>query len=216
MEYQRVDTQQAYKQIRQRIIRLELAPGAPIDDQQLAEELAMGLVPVREALKLLAHDDLVLITPRHGLYVAEVSLPDLEQFSEMRLSLESLAARLAAQRAKADDLAVMEALARELPTIAVDDSQRLFDLDHRFHQATAQAAYNKYLARTLEFYLGLSQRLWTLALPHLGFLPAAVEEHLALVAAIEDGDPDRAEAIMRAHVQDFYGKVRRVLSEEAQ
>jgi DNA-binding GntR family transcriptional regulator len=64
----------------------------------------------------------------------------------------------------------------------------------------------------LERLFGLSQRLWYLVLPRLGFLPSAVEKHLELVAAIEEGDEEQAEAIMRAHVADFYAQVRVVLS----
>jgi len=211
MELVRVDTQRAYELIREKITTLELAPGAPINEQRLAEDLDMGLVPVREALKLLAHDNLVVITPRHGLYVAEVSVSDLERISEMRLSLESLCAGLAAQRATPDDLAVLEALRQEQATISPEDSRRLFDFDHRFHQAVARAAHNKYLAHTLDQFFGLSQRLWYLALPNLGFLPGAVEKHMDLVDAIRAGDAGRAEQIMRAHVQDFYDRVREVL-----
>jgi DNA-binding GntR family transcriptional regulator len=214
MELVRVDTQRAYELIREKITTLELAPGAPINEQHLAEDLDMGLVPVHEALKLLAHDGLVIITPRHGLYVADVSAPDLEQISEMRLSLESLCARLAAQRATPDDLVVLEALRQEQATIPPEDSHRLFAVDHRFHQAIARAAHNKYLARTLDYFFGLSQRLWYLALPHMGFLPDAVEKHLDLVEAIKSGDADHAEQIMRNHVQDFYDKVREVLAVE--
>jgi DNA-binding GntR family transcriptional regulator len=214
MELVRVDTQRAYELIREKITTLELAPGAPINEQRLAESLDMGLVPVREALKLLAHDDLVVITPRHGLYVAAVNLPDLEQISEMRLSLESLCARLAARRATPDELAVLEALRQEQAAVSPADSRRLFDLDHKFHQAIARAAHNKYLARTLEHFFGLSQRLWYLALPRLGFLPAAVEKHLGLIEAIKAGDADRAEQIMRDHVQEFYDRVREILTAE--
>jgi DNA-binding GntR family transcriptional regulator len=212
MELVRVDTQRAYELIKEQIATLELAPGATINDQHLAQNLDMGLVPVREALKLLAHDDLVVITPRHGLYVSEVSVSDLEQISEMRLSLESLCARLAAQRATSDDLVILDALRREQADIPPEDSRRLFDVDHRFHQAVARAAHNKYLARTLDHFFGLSQRLWYLALPHLGFLPSAVGKHLDLVEAIKSGDADRAEGIMRDHVQDFYDRVRDVLA----
>jgi DNA-binding GntR family transcriptional regulator len=210
MELIRVDTQQAYEQIRARIITLALAPGAAINPQALAGELEMGLAAVEEALKLLVHDDLVVATPRHGLYVADVTLADLEQISETRLALEPLCARLAAERATADDLAVLEALCAAQK---MTDTPALFDLDHKFHQAIAQAAHNKYLARTLEHFFGLSQRLWYLALPHLDFLATAVDEHLNLSAAIRDGDADRAAQIMHDHVQDFYDKVRQVLSD---
>jgi DNA-binding GntR family transcriptional regulator len=198
---------------------LEIAPGSVIHEQQLAEELDMGLLPVREALKLLVHDSLVVITPRHGLYVANVNVPDLEQLSEMRMALESLSARLAARRATEDDIVVLEALRLEQARISAEDSaaessRRLFDVDHKFHQAIAQAAHNQYLADGLERLFGLSQRLWYLALPQLGFLPSAVETHLDLVDAIKNKDAGRAEVIMRSHVQEFYDQVRKILAEE--
>ena len=211
MELERVDTKRACDLIRERITTLELAPGAPINEQQLAAELEMGLVPVREALKLLAYENLVVITPRHGMYVADVNVPDLEQVSEMRLTLEGLSARLAAKRATPDDLVVLEALRQEQAGTAAGDSRRLIAVDHKFHQAVARAAHNKYLADSLERLFGLSQRLWYLALPRLETLPSAVEKHLELVEAIANGDGDRAEEIMRQHVAGFYGQVREIL-----
>jgi DNA-binding GntR family transcriptional regulator len=211
MELVRVDTQRAYELIWEKITTLELAPGAAISEGKLAEELMIGLVPVREAIRLLAHENLVVVTPRYGLYVAGVNLTDLEQISEMRLSLESLAARLAVQRATSDDMVVLEALRQQQALVSAEDNRRLFDLDHKFHQAVTRAAQNKYLAQTLDHLFGLSRRLWYLALPQLGFLPSAVEQHVDLVEAIKAGNADRAEQVMRAHVQDFYNKVREVL-----
>jgi DNA-binding GntR family transcriptional regulator len=211
MEMVRVDTQRAYELIWEQITTLELAPGVQINDQKLAEQLDMGLVPVREALRLLAHDQLVVITPRHGLYVADVNIPDLEQLSEMRLSLETLSARFAAQRATPDDLVVLKALRQEQAAVPPEDSKRLFDVDHKFHQAVAQAAKNKYLAQTLERLFGQSRRLWYLVLPHMRYLPAAVEKHLDLVGAIEAGDVDQAAQIMYDHVKEFYDKVHETL-----
>jgi DNA-binding GntR family transcriptional regulator len=211
MELERVDTKRAYDLIRERITTLDLEPGSVINEQVLAEGLDMGLAPVREALKLLAHDNLVLITPRHGLYVSDVNVPDLEQLSELRLTLEGLSARLAAQRATEDDIVILEALRQEQASTPAEDRRRLFDIDHKFHQAVARAAHNKYMADSLERLFGLSQRLWYLALPKLGFLPGSVEQHLDLVQAIENGDGDDAERIMRAHVGEFYAQVREIL-----
>ncbi|NIV28104.1 MAG: FCD domain-containing protein, partial [Anaerolineae bacterium] len=229
MELVRVDTQRAYEIIWEKITTLALAPGTPINEQQLAEELEMGVVPVREAIRLLAHENLVEITPRHGLYVADVNVEDLEYISEIRLSLEALCARLAAQRAAPDDLVVLEALRQEQASLSADvssagddpaqlaeASRRLFDLDHRFHRTLAHAARNKYLAQTLERLFGLSRRLWYLALPHMGYLPAAVGEHLQLIEAIEAGDADRASRIMHDHVEAFYAKVHETLVAQGQ
>ena len=211
MELVDVDTQHAYDRIRESIITLELAPGTLVNEQKLAEDLDMGLVPVREALKLLTHDELIVITPRHGLYVADISLSDLEQISEVRLKLEPLCAGLAAQRATTDDLAVLEALRKDQAAIAPSDSRRLLDVDHRFHQAIVRAAKNKYLIRILEHLFGLSQRLWYMALPQLDMLPTAVAEHLKMVESIKYQDAERARKIMYDHVKEFYDCVRNKL-----
>jgi DNA-binding GntR family transcriptional regulator len=218
MELVRVDTRRAYERIREQITTLEMAPGEAVNEQALAQELEVGVAPVREALKLLAHESLIVITPRHGIHVAAVNVPDLERLSEMRLALEGLSARLAAARATEDDLIVLESLRGEQASAADTaepaDARRLIDLDHKFHQAVAAAAHNQYLAEALERLFGLSQRLWFLALPQLGFLPSAVEKHLDLVAAIRKGDGDQAEAIMRDHVGEFYDKVKDILANE--
>jgi len=211
MELVDVDTQHAYERIREAIITLELAPGTLVNEQQLAEDLNMGAVPVREALRLLAHDELIVITPRHGLYVADISLPDLEHISEVRLTLEPLCAGLAAQRATPDDLTVLEALRQEQAATAPDDSRRLLDVDHKFHQAIIRAAKNKYLSRILEHFFGLSQRLWYMALPRLDMLPTSVAEHLNMVEAIKSQDVERARRLMYDHVKAFYDQVRHIL-----
>ena len=132
----------------------------------------------------------------------------------MRLSLESLSARLAAGRAEPDDLVVLEALRREQEALTADELRDLFDLDHKFHQAIAKAAHNKYLAQTLDRLFGLSRRLWYLVLPHLETLSSSVEMHVSLAQAIESGDADRAEAIMHEHVKEFYDDVRQIMEDQ--
>ena len=211
MELVRVDTQRAYDVIWEMITTLELAPGAPINEQELAELLDMGSVPVREALQWLAHENLVDVSERHGIYVADVNVDDLQQLSEMRLSLESLSARLAAKRAVGDDLVVLNTLRKEQEALPAGESRLLFDLDHRFHQAVAKAAHNRYLAQTLDRLFGLSRRLWYLVLPHLEMLSSSVEMHVSLVEAIESGDAGEAAGIMHEHVKEFYDEVREIL-----
>jgi DNA-binding GntR family transcriptional regulator len=112
MELVRVDTQRAYERIREKITSLELAPGSSINEGNLASELEMGLVPVREALNLLAYNHLVE-TSAHGLFVSKVEIPDLQQISEIRILLEPYCAQQAAIHATADDLVVLEALSQE-------------------------------------------------------------------------------------------------------
>lgn len=210
MELVRVDTQRAYEIIREKITSLELAPGSSINEGELAGELDMGLVPVREALNLLAYNYLVETTA-HGLFVSRVEVPDLQQISEIRMLLEPYCAQQATLHATADDIVVLEALGQEQSSIPPDQPKRLFDLDHKFHQAIARAAKNKYLEEILEDFYGHSKRAWFLVLPHLDFLSTAVESHLDMVRAIKAKDGERAAQMMRDHVQGFYEKVFEIL-----
>jgi len=211
MELVEIDTRHAYEHIREKIITLELAPGTLLNEQALAEEIESGVAPVREALKLLTYDELVVVTPRHGLYVSDINLPDLEQLSEMRLTLEPLCAKLAAQRSDPDDWTILEALRKQQLATDPQDSKQLLGIDHKFHQALIRAARNKYLARSLEHFFGLSQRLWYMALPKLDSLPGAVAEHVEMMEAIRQKDADHAEQIMYRHVKTFYDRVRSIL-----
>jgi DNA-binding GntR family transcriptional regulator len=210
MELLRIDTQRAYELIREKITSLELAPGSPINEGELAQNLEMGTVPVREALNLLAHDHLV-DTSAQGLFVSKVEISDLQQVSKIRMLLEPYCAQEAAIHATADDIVVLEALSQEQSQIPPDQPKQLFDLDHKFHQAIARAAKNKYLAEILENFYGHSKRAWFLVLPHLDFLSTAVESHLEMVKAIKDQDADHAAGMMRDHVQGFYEKVFEIL-----
>jgi DNA-binding GntR family transcriptional regulator len=212
MQLVRVDTQRAYELIREKITTLELEPGSSIDEAKLAQELDIGLTPVREALKLLLHEHLVEAPPR-GLYVTDIKVDELKKISNIRLLLEPYTAREAVKHATDDDLVILEALCQEQSEVPKDEPRELFEVDHKFHHALAQAADNKYLAQILEQFYGLSQRLWFLALPHLEFLPGAVETHLEMVEAIKTGNGDRAAEIMREHIQDFYDKVFKILKE---
>lgn len=208
MELIRVDTHRAYQLIREKIITLELEPSQPLDEGQLAQELEMAQIPVREALRLLIHDHLVEAPPR-GLYVADINIGDLKKISDIRLHMETLSARQAAQNATEDDLIVLDALCQEQP----EEIRQLLELDHKFHQAIAQSAHNKYLADVLEHFFGLSQRLWYLVLPQLDFLPGAVESHIELTEAIRAQDADKAEKLMYAHIECFYSKISKLLKE---
>ena len=210
MELLRIDTKRAYELIREKITSLELPPGSAIDEGKLADELEMGSVPVREALNLMAHDHLVTTTAQ-GLFVSKVEIPDLQQISEIRMLLEPYCAQEAAVHATTDDIVVLEALSQEQSQIPPDQPKQLFDLDHKFHQAIARAAKNKYLAEILENFYGHSKRVWLLVLPHLDFLSTAVESHLEMVGAIKEHDADHAAKMMREHVQGFYEKVFEIL-----
>ena len=197
----------AYQEIRRLIVSLELAPGAVIDERELIERLEIGRTPVREALRRLAHERLVEVYPRRGMFVTGVDVRELARLSEVREVLEPEAARLAAERATDVDRAELGALLAELEAGRSD----LIDLDERIHRAVYRAAHNDLLEATLEQYYVLALRIWSIALDRAEELEEAVAEHRALLEAIQAGDADRAAETMRAHVQNFEQAMHRVL-----
>jgi DNA-binding GntR family transcriptional regulator len=197
----------AYHEIRGLIVSLELAPGALIDERELIERLEIGRTPVREALRRLAHERLVEVYPRRGMFVTGVDVRELARLSEVRELLEPEAARLAAERATDADREQLAELLTELDAGASE----LMDLDERIHRAVYRASHNDLLEATLEQYYVLALRIWSMALDRAHELEEAVEAHRALLEAIRDGDGERAADTMRAHVQDFEQAMHRVL-----
>jgi DNA-binding GntR family transcriptional regulator len=186
----------AYQAIRELIVSLELAPGAVIDEPELMERLGIGRTPVREGLRRLAHERLVEVYPRRGMFVTGVDVRELARLSEVRAVLEPEAARLAAERATDVDRAVIA---------------ELLELDERIHGAVYRAAHNDLLEATLGQYYVLALRIWSMALDRQEELEEAVDAHRTLLEAIRDGDGERAAEMMRAHVQNFEQAMRRML-----
>jgi DNA-binding GntR family transcriptional regulator len=176
------------------------------------ERLGLGRTPVREALRTLAQEKLVEVYPRRGMIVAPVDVGDLAALSEARLTLESFAARLAAERANDHDRAVARELLAELPAVgAAADERRLIELDQRIHRHVYRCAHNQFVESTLNEFYTLSLRIWFLALDRVVRLDDAVAEHGELLQAVCDGEAERAEQVMRRHIHAFEGAIRAVL-----
>jgi DNA-binding GntR family transcriptional regulator len=202
----------AYYAIRELIVTLELAPGSVVSERELMEQLGVGRTPVREALRDLAREQLVEVFPRRGIFVSGVDVGDIAGLSEVRLVLECQAARLAAERSNDTDRSETERLLEELAGATGDLGERqLIDLDQRIHRHVYRCTHNPFLEATLEEYYVLTLRIWFLALDRVERLGDAIREHHAILEAIRDRDPGRAETVMRAHVEGFERAMRAVL-----
>jgi len=203
----------AYLALRDRLITLQIRPGEPIDDGQIARELDVGRTPVREALKRLENDRLVIAYPRRGTFATSVDITDLAHINEIRLQLEPLAARRAAERAT--DL--QRAGLRELIARIVDgdalsgDRTDLMRLDLTVHRAIYHAAGNPHLEDVLIRYHNLATRIFCLFLGRLPDVAGHIDEHGPLLAALAAGDADRAAELAREHVTGFEAGIRAVI-----
>ena len=205
-------SERAAAQIRELIVTLALPPGAPINEKELMIRLGVGRTPVREALQALARERLVDVFPRRGMTVSPVNVGDLADLTEARLSLESTAARVAAERTTQADREIIADLLRELDHAAGrQDEQALIELDRRIHRHVYACAHNPVIEATLNDYYVLALRIWHLALDRVARLDQAVNEHRRLLRAIRDGHPDQAEQTMKRHISGFDAAIRRAL-----
>nr|WP_255426348.1 GntR family transcriptional regulator [Pseudonocardia sp. C8] len=203
----------AYMAIRDRLIMLDIPPMTAIDDVALARSLEVGRTPVREALKRLEIDRLVISYPRRGTFATGVDITDLAYISEIRVQLEPLAARRAAETASAATLAELTELADRIDKVDVRTLERdpLMRWDLHVHRAVYAAAGNPHLEDTLIRYDNLATRIFCLFLERMTNFDAHVGEHSGLLRAIGERRADDAERIARDHVIGFEKAVRAVV-----
>ncbi len=202
----------AYVELRDRIVTLAIAPGAPIDEDRLGTELNMGRTPVREAIKRLALENLVTVFPRRGTFASEINITDLAHISDVRMVLEGHAAARAAQRITPAQRAELEQLLDELSrSEGSDDVEVLMSLDARVHRFIYSCSDNPYMEVTLGRYFNLSLRIWHLVLDRLPHLFTRVHEHDDVLRAIAEGHAEQAREILAEHIATFEREIRAVL-----
>jgi len=201
-------SQQAYEQIKQKIVSLELLPGSVILEAELQAALGLGRTPIREALRQLSLEKLVVIVPRRGMFVTDIGIRDLQHLCEVRLELENLAVRLAAQRGSAEQWQRMEQVLAGLPAeSSLVDNEALISIDQTCHEIIYEAAGNEFLSDALTTMYALSLRLWYFALARVGDMRGAVLEHAAILAALKARDAELAGRLMDEHIKTFQEEI---------
>ena len=206
-----------YRTLRDEIVFLELPPGAPVREVDVAKRLGVGRTPVREALQRLAMNYLVELLPGRGAFVAPISLPDLVKITEIRINLEGFAAASAATRASDAERETLRRVRDEISG-ATEDTPRdtLIRLDQDAHRAIYDATHNPFLEDCLHRFLNLTLRAWVLVLDSLGSSVAEmVDEHAGLIDAVVEGDAEKASALARQHITDFENDFRAALGNPA-
>ncbi|MDI9330877.1 MAG: GntR family transcriptional regulator [Alphaproteobacteria bacterium] len=186
------------ERLRQRIFSRELEPGSWIDEIRLAQEYGISRTPMREALKVLAAEGLVTMKVRRGAYVTEVNEKDLTDVYHLLSLLEADAVTEVTRRIQDEQMRELVALHQEL-SLALDDRQRFFAINERFHLRLLEMADNRWrmqLVADLRKVMKLNRHQ---SLFKTGRVQDSLAEHQALLDAMLARDPDLASQRMREH-----------------
>lgn len=197
------------------IIEGRMAPGERLGETNLAAELQVSRTPVRDALRRLEQDRLIVAIPGPAYAVYRPSLQDLADLYSARALLEGGAARLAAQHQTHEVEEMERVLDQMSEAYDADSLQVLRDLDTRLHELLIQASGNLVIQ---ELHIHLSNRL-----RHLRSMTGDANtrrtqilgQHAAIVAALRGGDSAKAEEVTRAHIQFVYELARSAFAEKA-
>jgi DNA-binding GntR family transcriptional regulator len=193
--------------LQREILTLALAPGAALDETQIARRFSISRSPVREALSRLAAQNLVVMLPNRSTVVAPLQLSDFPRYIEALDLSQRICTRLAAERRSTAQLEAMRDAAEAFDrTLVPHDHLEMLAANKAFHMAVAAAAQNRFLAAQYDALLDEGRRLMRLYFLHLDdaeYPNPLAEDHHVMVAAIAARDVDEAERLARVHTAGF-------------
>jgi DNA-binding GntR family transcriptional regulator len=201
---------QAYNEIKLRIITCGYRPGEVLSESAISAELKIGRTPVHQAIHRLMMDGLITIMPRKGVMVVPAGVDEVMEIIDVRLVTECYCARLAADRANDSELQHLQRIvdASEKATNQ-RDVEKMMLFDREFHDTLARAARNTVLADVLRSLHERSLRFWFISLRDPDHHRNVLAQHRAIVAALQSRQPDAAENAMREHILAFQRNVTR-------
>jgi DNA-binding GntR family transcriptional regulator len=192
----------AYDEIRTRIIDGLVAPGERIDQEEEARRLDLSRTPVREALRRLSADGLVIIVPNRGAQVRSLSSEDLVDLYSLRIALETEASLLGTERISESAVGGMMALLPQMDIVAEQvDLSSWIDLDRRFHSILYGATGYKRLVGQIDQYREEARRYRMVAFKLPEELGVSLKSHYVIVDAIKRRDAKEVSNVVRATLE---------------
>ena len=189
--------------LRDRIYDESLVPGEWIDEKGICDQLGISRTPLREALKVLCAEGLVELVPRRGCQVKQFEPEEFRELFPVVAVLEGLSARLAALHMSDEQQRELEAMHGELEDFAATGLiNEYYEQNIRVHEAISRYANNKWLRRVVQDL----RKVLRLARHHQlnapGRLKESLSEHRAVMQALKDRDPVRADRLMQQHLME--------------
>lgn len=207
--------EQVYAILRDEISRGEYAPGTRLQEADLTEHLNVSRSPVREALRQLVADGLLIEIPNKGVYVKEFSLRDIEEIYDLRVLLESYAIFHSAGRITSARLRrLLDILADMEEAYEKEDIEAYTASDEKLHMRIVQLADNSLVNDTYERVRSMNQQFRVLSLADKQRFRESLEEHREMIGALATGDMNRADEINRRHLSYALDSIRRLMNDQ--
>jgi DNA-binding GntR family transcriptional regulator len=187
--------------LEQRIVEGELDIGQRLDEAELSSHYGVSRTPVREALQRLTESGLAEHLPRRGTFVRAPSLSELVEMFEVMAELECMAVRLATRRATTAEIDALTA-SNEACRAALDahDTKQYYELNAKLHRQIYKMSGNGFLAAEAQRLHDRLRPFRRLQLRVRGRMRESMDEHDIILAAIRDGDVQKAADIMQQHI----------------
>ena len=206
-EYQPSAADKAYWILREKIIRMELPPGSAIRDTDLTSILSIGRTPIREALKRLEVEMLVVSHHRKGTYVNSITLVDIKRQYQVRRQLLTLAVALASQAGETVR-SMLERKANSLAACAETcNGKNVVQSIEELEINIAKASGNPFLCSTLQQYSGYARRTWHLLDSFLTLNDLQIQDYPVIMEGVLNKDGEGASQAMAYHVDQVHLKV---------
>ena len=193
--------QAAHSRLREMIFSGALQAGQPLRQEEIARQLGLSRLPVREALNRLATEGLVELKPRRGFFVVSLKRDEIEDIFDMRAMLEARAGQLATERTTSEDADAIDRLVDALDT-AIENNvsfEHYARLNEQFHERLYESCNRKYLRRQIGMLRDAVAPLIRILASETGELRRAQEEHRQMARFFRLGDGDRVAELCRNH-----------------
>lgn len=193
---------QIYQLVRRAIVTGRLAPGSPVNEIEIAERLGTSRTPVREAVKRVEDEGLIDVRAQAGTFVTPISRRQVQEAYIIRIALERESVRHAAETISADGVQRLRDII-DLHALSVKRSrfEDAIDHDDAFHRVIAEVNGYSMLWRVVDITKAQMDRCRLLSLPSPGAGETTIEQHSAIVDALEAHDPEAAERAIREHLE---------------
>jgi DNA-binding GntR family transcriptional regulator len=192
----------AYTVLRDAIVSTEFHPGQRLSESELAARLGVSRTPIREALVRLRDDRLVEIVPQLGTYVSRISRQAIDDAQFVRESLEGAAVRIAATRARPEDVAALDAvIARQREAFRESDIDRFYLFDDELHRSLCDLSGHGIAWSLSQRASGHLNRIRRLSMTLPAYIDEMIEEHVVVIDAVRRREPEEAEHALREHLK---------------